>query len=40
MKFVNVLKNHFIDAGKLGVSSGEGFYKYPNPSFRGKDFLK
>ena len=40
MKFVNVLKNQFIDAGKLGVSSGEGFYKYPNPSFQDKDFLK
>ena len=40
MKFVNVLKNQFIDAGKLGVSSGEGFYKYPNPTFQGKDFLK
>jgi len=40
MKFVNVLKNQFIDAGKLGVSSGEGFYKYPNPTFKAKDFLE
>jgi 3-hydroxyacyl-CoA dehydrogenase len=30
----------YIDKGKMGVSSGEGFYKNPNPSFEDPDFLK
>ncbi len=29
-----------IDQGKLGMSSGEGFYRYPNPAYKDKDFLK
>jgi len=29
----------YIDAGKLGVVSGEGFYKYPNPAFAEAGFL-
>jgi 3-hydroxyacyl-CoA dehydrogenase len=33
------LKEHYIDKGKLGVASGEGFYKYPNPAFLDKSFL-
>ncbi|SRX54294.1 3-hydroxyacyl-CoA dehydrogenase [Aequorivita sp. CIP111184] len=37
---VNYLKENFIDKGKLGVASGEGFYTYPNPSFKKADFLK
>jgi len=28
------LKEHYIDRGKLGVSSGEGFYAYPQPADR------
>lgn len=36
----NYIKENYIDQGKMGVSSGEGFYKYPNPSFTQPDFLK
>ena len=33
------LKEHFIDAGKLGVDVGEGFYTYPNPAYLAPGFL-
>jgi 3-hydroxybutyryl-CoA dehydrogenase len=39
-KLVDYLKENFIDKGKLGVATGEGFYTYPNPSFKDPDFLK
>jgi len=34
------IKAEYIDKGKMGMSSGEGFYKYPNPAYMDKDFLK
>lgn len=34
------MKEHFIDKNKLGISTGEGFYKYPNPAYQDADFLK
>lgn len=34
------LKTNYIDKGLMGVSSGEGFYKYPNPAYLNPDFLK
>jgi 3-hydroxybutyryl-CoA dehydrogenase len=37
---VDYLKENFIDQGKLGVASGEGFYTYPNPSYKDINFLK
>ncbi len=37
--FAALLKS-YIDAGKLGVKSGEGFYNYPNPSYKEEDFIK
>jgi len=33
-------KENYIDKGNLGASAGEGFYKYPNPSYADPDFLK
>ena len=33
------LKQHFVDQGKLGVKSGQGFYTYPHPAFSDPDFL-
>lgn len=35
-----LLKERFIDAGKLGVATGEGFYRYPNPRYQQPDFLR
>jgi len=37
---VAYLKENFIDKNKLGVATGEGFYKYPNPAFKDPNFLK
>lgn len=34
------IKTDYIDQGKLGAATGEGFYKYPNPAYLEKDFLK
>lgn len=34
------IKENFIDKNKLGISSGEGFYKYPNPQYKDENFLK
>jgi 3-hydroxybutyryl-CoA dehydrogenase len=38
-KFASLLKS-YIDQGKLGEKTGEGFYRYPNPAFRHPEFLK
>jgi 3-hydroxybutyryl-CoA dehydrogenase len=33
------LDEHFIQQGLLGVTSGEGFYRYPNPAYQQPGFL-
>lgn len=37
--FAALLKT-YIDAGKLGEKTGEGFYTYPNPKYKNPDFLE
>jgi len=37
--FAALLKS-YVDQGKLGEKSGEGFYKYPNPIYKDVEFLK
>jgi 3-hydroxybutyryl-CoA dehydrogenase len=35
-----LIKENYIDKGKMGVSTGEGFYKYSDPAYTDPDFLK
>lgn len=37
--FAKLLKS-YIDEGKLGEKSGEGFYSYPNPAYKNPDFIQ
>jgi len=39
-KGARLLKEQYIDKGKLGISTGEGFYKYPNPEYENPEFIK
>ena len=34
-----IIKAEFIDKGKMGISTGQGFYSYPNPEYKDPDFL-
>jgi len=33
------IKENLIDKGKLGLTTGAGYYTYPNPSYQAADFL-
>lgn len=33
------IKENFLDKGKMGIQSGEGFYSYPDPAYAAPDFL-
>jgi 3-hydroxybutyryl-CoA dehydrogenase len=39
LKNARYLKECFIEHGKLGVHTGEGYYTYPHPSYQAEDFL-
>ena len=39
-KMAHLLKTEYIDKGKLGKATGQGFYTYPNPSFANPGFLR
>lgn len=38
-EFASIIKS-YLDQGKLGYKSGEGFYTYPGPEFTQAEFLK
>ena len=40
LELAHMLKSEYLDKGKLGRETGEGFYSYPSPSFMREDFLK
>ena len=33
------VKENLLDKGLMGLQTGEGYYKYPNPSYQAPDFL-
>ncbi|MDX1630082.1 MAG: 3-hydroxyacyl-CoA dehydrogenase [Fulvivirga sp.] len=39
-KMATFIKKEMIDKGKMGMSTGEGFYKYPNPAYEHPEFTK
>ncbi len=38
-KNADYLREKYLEKGKLGVNSGQGFYTYPDPAFRQEGFL-
>lgn len=34
------IKERFLDTGRLGLKTGEGYYRYPSPAFADPDFLR
>ena len=39
LDYARYLDEHFIQRGRVGVASGEGFYRYPNPGFAEPGFV-
>jgi 3-hydroxybutyryl-CoA dehydrogenase len=40
LKRADYFKKNFVEKNKIGVKTGKGFYKYPNPECQNPDFLK
>ena len=39
LKNAEYIRTNFIDQGKMGLASGEGYYRYPEPAYAAPDFL-
>jgi len=39
LEYARHLDEHFIQHGHLGVASGQGFYRYPDPDFARPGFI-
>lgn len=39
IRFADLLRT-YIDQGKKGIKTGEGFYSYPDPAYRQPDFIQ
>jgi 3-hydroxybutyryl-CoA dehydrogenase len=39
-KLAHLLKTEYLDKGKHGKATGQGFYTYPKPNFARSDFLR
>ncbi|MFV0321608.1 MAG: 3-hydroxyacyl-CoA dehydrogenase [Alphaproteobacteria bacterium] len=39
-KNAKFIQESYVELGKLGLASGEGFYKYPNPAYAQPGFLE
>jgi 3-hydroxyacyl-CoA dehydrogenase len=37
--YARYIEEHFIRTGRLGVASGQGFYRYPDPAFARPGFI-
>ena len=39
-KNADYIKSNYVDANKLGMKTGSGFYDYPDPQYQDKNFLE
>jgi len=39
LDYARYIDEHFVQKGRLGVSTGQGFYSYPNPAFTRPGFV-
>jgi len=39
LEYARYIDEQYIRKGRLGVTSGQGFYSYPNPAFARQDFV-